>query len=73
MKTADVQSSAARLKEGFEMLNIRWQLSQDVWQDHARVNFEEHHLRPLEAPVGISLESIRRLANVLARAQQECE
>jgi hypothetical protein len=73
MKTADVQTSAARLKEGFEMLNIRWQMSQDVWQDQARVNFEERHLIPLEAPVGISLESIRRLGNVLARAQKECE
>jgi hypothetical protein len=73
MKTADVQTSAARLKEGFEMLNIRWQMSQDVWQDQARVHFEERHLIPLEAPVGISLESIRRLGNVLARAQKECE
>ncbi|MCG8584758.1 MAG: hypothetical protein MI757_08625 [Pirellulales bacterium] len=72
MKTADVQSSAARLKEGFEMLNIRWELTKDAWQDKARQNFEEHHLRPLDGPVAISLESIRRLGNVLARAQQEC-
>ena len=73
MKTADVQSSAARLKEGFDLLNIRWQMSQDVWNDQARRNFEESHLQPLEAPVGISLESIRRLGNTLARAQKECE
>ena len=73
MKATDVQSSASRLKEGFEMLNLRWQMSSDVWQDHARANFEERHLRTLDGPVMISLESIRRLSNVLSRAQKECE
>lgn len=73
MRIADLNSGAAKLIDAADTLTARWQDAKEFWRDENAANVEENHLRPLVEEVTAALAAIHRLAEVLDRAQRECE
>ncbi len=72
MIAGDLVSGATKLSESLKNLMLHWQETKDQWQDVASRRFEEDHLAPLEPKVHLTLDAISRLADVLERAQRDC-
>ena len=61
-----------RLFKEFEVLQLRWEEAQVVWQDVVRQEFTEGHWTPLERAVISTVAAMDRLAPIMAQAQHEC-
>ena len=72
MRICDLSTSAGTLQRATKRLNQQWDETQNHWNDKARSDFEEKHLRPLFAQVSITGHAIQRLAASLEKAEQEC-
>jgi hypothetical protein len=72
MRRGDLSIISSSLHFALKTLRIRWDETSEIWNDSVRVNFEETYLAPLEPQVVITLKAINRLAQVLARANEEC-
>jgi hypothetical protein len=53
-------------------LREKWDETEAHWRDQVRVEFEEHHLEPLESQVEGTLRAMSRLADVLAQVRRDC-
>jgi len=73
MKIADLTTGSAKIASAFASLRVRWEDTKEHWHDDNRRRFEENYLEPLEPQVVAALEAIGRLAEVLSRAERECE
>ena len=73
MRIGDLHTAAAKLIESIGSLELAWESTTEKWNDDARRRFDEDHLSELAPAVQSSLGAINRLADVLARAQRECE
>ena len=73
MRIGDLNSGSARLHVALKNLLLRWEQTKEVWTDQTSRTFEEEHLVPIEPQVKTTLETIGRLAEVLDKAQRECE
>jgi hypothetical protein len=51
---------------------MRWDDTQESWNDSVRQGFEEEFMGPLEPQVMLTLKAINRLNQVMARAYEEC-
>lgn len=56
------------LRNGFQMLNLRWGEARAVWNDVVRQYFERTYWEPLEHEVRATHEEAARLAEVLVKA-----
>lgn len=72
MKPGDLVTGTGRLHESMKSLRLRWNETQEVWDDVRRREFEAQYLTPLESQLTSTLEKMRRLAQVFAQARQEC-
>jgi len=72
MRVADLTLGSAKLEEAWETLELRWQTTKELWSDSVSRHFEENHLAALQPRVMAALAAMRLLAQVLARAEQEC-
>ncbi|HEV2973280.1 MAG TPA: hypothetical protein VGY55_25155 [Pirellulales bacterium] len=72
MIVGDLVTGAAKLSGALKNLYLHWDETKDQWQDAAGRRFEEDHLVPLEPKVHLTLDAVARLAEVLERAQREC-
>jgi hypothetical protein len=72
MRVADLTSGTAKLIESLKTLRIRWEATKEDWNDPVSREFEEHYLSIFEPQVQVTLERLRRLAQVLATAEHEC-
>ena len=73
MRIADLSSGSARLRDATDALVAAWQETRQSWNDANSRSLEEDHLRPLGDEVQSAVAAIQHLAEVLARAQRECE
>jgi hypothetical protein len=73
MKIADLTSGAAKISSAYKTLKVRWDNTKEHWHDDNCRRFEENYIDPLEPQINAALEAISRLAEVLGRAEQECE
>jgi hypothetical protein len=73
MRVADLHTGAARLHEALELLEDAWGAAKVHWDDGTSQNFQENHLDPIVPKIRATLDAVNRLAEVLARAQRECE
>jgi hypothetical protein len=73
MKIADLTSGAAKISAAYKTLKVRWENTKEHWHDDNCRKFEENYIDPLEPQINAALEAIVRLAEVLGRAEQECE
>lgn len=73
MKNADFTTGAAKMMSALKMLRSRWEETKEVWQDANSRRFEETYLDPLEPQMKLALEAIGTLAELMARAERDCE
>jgi hypothetical protein len=53
-------------------LKLRWEETKELWSDVRQVEFEASYIEPLEPQVRLTLDRLRRLAQVFGQAYQEC-
>ncbi|HZZ27203.1 MAG TPA: hypothetical protein VFE46_04280 [Pirellulales bacterium] len=73
MRIADLTSGAAKIAAAHKSLRLNWEATKEHWHDENRVRFEEKFLDPLEPQLQAALDAIGALAEVLGRAERECE
>ena len=71
MKVVDLSSGASKLALALKDLHIKWDSATDTWNDSTAKAFHKEHVEPLLPSVKETLESIGRLAEVLARALRD--
>jgi len=72
MKSWDFNSGASKLVLALQSLQAAETEAQQYWSDEAHGKFHETYLAPLEPKVRSLLDSVHRLAEVLAGADREC-
>ena len=73
MKICDLSSGAGQLTRAANKLRERWADTKNHWNDENSRQLEEHHLQPLVPQIQMTLAALQRLAEVLERAERECE
>lgn len=72
MRRGDLSIVASSLHHAMKSLRVRWDQTQEIWNDSVRRQFEEEYLVPLEPQVTTTLKAINRLSQVFSRASEEC-
>jgi hypothetical protein len=72
MRAWDLNSGAVRIEEAMKDLNSAKLRIAELWNDKVYHEFQETHLEPLDPLVRRTLEAIRRMAEVLAKAERDC-
>lgn len=73
MRMGDLNTGAAKLRLSLESLDLVWSEVREQWRDANAKQFEEAYLAAVRPKVKTTMEAMARLANVLAKAYQECE
>ena len=71
MRVGDISSGASKLAYSLKQINLKCAAATDTWHDARAKAFHEDHVEPLLPSVKETLESIGRLAEVLARAVRD--
>jgi hypothetical protein len=72
MRRGDLSIVASSLQHAMKTLRARWDMTQEVWNDSVRRQFEEQYLVPLEPQVMTTLKAVNRLSQIFSRASEEC-
>ena len=73
MRIADLTSGAAKISTAYKTMRVHWEDTKEHWHDENRRRFEENFIDPLEPQIAAALDAIAALAEILNRAQRECE
>jgi hypothetical protein len=73
MRLWDLSAPAAKLELALETLEAATVDVAQQWNDETFERFREAYLDPLKPSVRRALDGIQRLAEVVAKAQRECE
>ena len=73
MRIADLTTGAAKISSAWKTLRVHWEDTKEHWQDGNRQRFEENYIDPIEPQIAATLEAIGRLAEVLQKAERDCE
>ena len=73
MKTCDLNTPTARLRQAMKELQIARGRIAEQWSDETHRQLEETFLAPVEPCVRRTVTAIGELAEVLAKAERECE
>jgi hypothetical protein len=73
MRIADLHTGAARLNKATEVLLEAWDDTKSHWDDVNSRHFEKEQLDEIIPHIKSSLDAINRLAEVLFRAEKDCE
>lgn len=73
MKIADLSTGPAKMMSAYKVLKVHWEDVKEHWQDANSRRFEETYLEPLEPQMKAALEAIGTLAELLGRAERDCE
>jgi hypothetical protein len=73
MRRWDLHSGASKLDLALESLRLADAEATHHWDDITHQEFQEKYLEPLEPRLKRAAEAVQRLAEVVARAQRECE
>ena len=73
MSNADFLTALANLRDALEDYELAWKNTREEWNDSSSANFEEWHVRPIRPKVMAAVDAVQRLADVMQRAQRDCE
>ncbi len=68
----NLSTGRMQLNSSYKDLKPHWQDVQESWHDIVQRNFEETYLEPLDEQLQSALRAMDRLAEVMARMQQDC-
>jgi hypothetical protein len=69
----DLAAGAGRLQDSAKSIKLHWEETKEVWSDIRSQEFEETYIEPVEPQVRMTLEKLRKLAQVFHQACQECK
>lgn len=69
----NLSTGAGKLSFAFKTLRAHWETTANDWVDDVRHDFEESYMNAIEEEVMGTLNAIGNLAQVLTKAEQECE
>lgn len=72
MRPGDLSLGTAKLDKSWSTLRAHWEAVGHQWRDGVSHDFEQQHLRELEAQIHATLERMRALNDVFSAAQQDC-
>lgn len=73
MKHCDLTSSVGRMNKAMATLREKWLQTKEHWNDAASREFEEKHLQPLIPQMQFTIAAVQRLAEVIEKAEKDCE
>jgi hypothetical protein len=73
MRTTDLATSAANIRDALDDLLIAWQEASELWNDNVSRQFCENHLEPLGPVLKITLDSIARMSQITTGMHQDLE
>jgi len=68
----DLTSGMGRMLDAMKTIRLRWDETKEVWTDQRSEEFEATYMEPLEPQVRLTMDKLRRLAQVFTQACQEC-
>jgi hypothetical protein len=72
MHVGDLTAGFVRLSQGWETFQRANGAASAEWNDLTHQHFQDQYYRTLEPKVKHALDAIRRLTEILRRAQREC-
>ena len=73
MRVMDLNTGLARVTQAFTDLKDRWGETKEVWTDDVSREFEKTQLQPILPHLQLLTAAAQRLAEVVAKAEKECE
>lgn len=73
MRAWDLNTGASILEDALKTLQTVRSETAEVWNDETSRKFQEEYLDPLEPRARRVVDAIRRLAEVMVRAQRDCD
>lgn len=73
MRNADFNSSAGRLNDALKALEGQWMEAKESWDDSVSQRVEDDFLVPLHGQVRAMMDTVTKLAGVMAQAERECQ
>lgn len=73
MKSADLYTSAAHIRDAFDELQTAWMEASANWNDGVSRSFCENHLEPLGPVVKLALDQMARMSQIVNHMHQDCE
>ena len=67
-----LNTGSAKLSFALKTLHAKWHRAESEWSDKVRKDFETNYLTPVETELLATLNAINGLAQILAKAEQEC-
>ncbi len=68
----DLTAGIGRMQDAMKTLRLRWDETKEQWTDQRSVEFEATYIEPLDPQVRMTMDKLRRLAQVFNQACQEC-
>ncbi|MEO1993631.1 MAG: hypothetical protein ABGW78_16975 [Pirellulales bacterium] len=68
MFVGDLSSGASKMALSLKQLLLKWDATEDTWNDATRKAFHKAHIEPITPDVKQTLEAVGRLAEVLSRS-----
>lgn len=72
MRRTDFRSPAARLEDSLKLLELAWMDTKENWSDSVSQKIEDDYLLPLKGQTRAMLDTVEKLAGVMAKAEREC-
>jgi hypothetical protein len=73
MRSSDLYTSAAHIRDAFEDLQKAWLEASAYWNDGVSRGFCENHLEPLGPVVKLALDSIARMSALVDHMHRDCD
>lgn len=73
MRAWDLNTGASILEDALKTLQTVRSETTELWDDETNRKFQEEYLAPLEPKVRRVVDAVRRLADVMVRAERDCD
>lgn len=73
MRTADLYTSAAHVRDAFDELQKAWLEASASWNDQVSRSFCDNYLEPLGPTVKLALDATSRMAQLVDQMHRDCD
>jgi len=73
MRTSDLHTSMAHIRDAFDELQRAWAEAGASWNDSVSRGFCDNHLEPMGPVVKLSLDAMTRMAHLVDQMHRQCE
>lgn len=73
MRNADFHSPIGRLADAMKQLEYKWVETKEDWSDGVSQKVEDDYLVPLHGQVQALVDTVEKMAAVMAKAERACQ